>query len=291
MAESLQTSFTCELCNTPYNNTEQNGPRILPCWSVVCEACLQKHRNGDDIQCPLCYETHFALEVAHFPVAFPENLSTTETMTTTTTTTATIARYSCLNEDAECLIHGLEVSLFCKDDGCQKYVCAVCMMKYHSNHDVIAPENGFVYCRDSSIVNKVELDMVNVLCDEIINMSISEGNLKPELPAGNGNQQPEEAKEGTGNKTKPDEKSSPNDIELIYERVRDMKKSRTGVISPVKGLFELFACSQMYPGYAQVDRECLRGRVLRLSLSLRLVTVRKLRLVHNGNQQQFSCSH
>ena len=125
MAESLQTSFTCELCNTPYNNTEQNGPRILPCWSVVCEACLQKRRNGDDFQCPLCDETHSALEVAHFPVAFPENLSRTET----TTATATTAGYSCPNENAKCLIHGLEAGLFCKDDGCQKYVCAVCMMK------------------------------------------------------------------------------------------------------------------------------------------------------------------
>ena len=266
MAESLQTSFTCEMCHAPYNNAEQNGPRILPCWSVVCEACLQQHRKGDDFQCPLCNETHSALEVAHFPVAFPENLSRAETTiaTTTTTTATTPAGYSYPNENAECLIHGLEASLFCKDDGCQQYVCAVCMMKNHSNHDVIAPENGFVYCNDSSIVNKVELDMVNVLCDEIVNMSITEMKVKLEVPPGNGNQQPEanegtrnqqpeanegtgnqqpevEAKEGMGNKTKTNEKSSSNDTEVIYDRVRDMEKSRTGALSPVKGLFELFA--------------------------------------------------
>ena len=248
MAESLQTSFRCDLCNIPYNNIEQNGPRILPCWSVVCEACLQEHRNGDDFQCPLCDETHSALEVALFPVAFPENLSTAETTTATATTTATTAGYSCPNENAKCLIHGLEASLFCKDDGCQQYVCAVCMMKDHSSHDVIAPENGFVYCRDSSIVDKVELDMENVLCDDLMNMSINAGKVKqPEVPPGNGNKQPGvETKEGTGNKTKPDEKSSSNDIELIYDRVRAMEKSCTGVISPVEGLFELFACSQMY---------------------------------------------
>ena len=241
MAESLQTSFTCKLCNIPYDNTEQKGPRILPCWSVACEACLQEHGNGDDFQCPLCDETHSALEVAHFPLAFPENWSRGEAPTETTTAP---------DENAKCPIHRSKTSLYCKDDGCQKYMCAVCMMKDHKSHEIIAPENGFVYCSDPSVVDKVEYDIANVLCDEIMNLSISEGKVKPEVPPGNGNQKPEaETKEETGNKTKPDEKSSSNDTtEVIYDRVRDMEKSRTGAVSIEKGLFELYAYSLMYFG-------------------------------------------
>ena len=190
MAESLQVVFMCKLCLTPYKHTEENGPRIPPCQSVVCEACLLVYQKQDDFRCPLCGETHSVLEVAHFPVAlFPEDLSTAETTTATTTTTTGSL---CSTEDAECPIHALERSMFCKEDGCQRNICPMCLMKDHSNHDVIAPENGYVYCSDPSIVDRIELDIVNVLCNQIVDLSISEGQVKPNIIPGNGSQVPEE---------------------------------------------------------------------------------------------------
>ena len=242
MAESLQVVFTCKLCKTPYEHTEENGPRILPCQSVVCEACLLVHKKQDDFCCPLCGQTHSALEVARFPVAlFPEDVSTAETATATTT--ATSSGSSCSTEDAECPIHALERSLFCNEDGCQRNVCPVCLMKDHSKHDIIAPENGFVYCSDPSIVARIELDIVNVLCDQILGMSISERRIKPEVTPGNGSQVPEEkVQEGTGNKKKPDEKSLANDVEKVYDRrVDDMGKGCNEARSPVNGLLQSFA--------------------------------------------------
>ena len=132
-----------------------------------------------------------------------------EMMTTATTSPAAAAtsQSSSPNEDVKCPIHGLEGSLFCKDEGCQRNVCAVCMMKNHSNHDIIAPENGFVYCRDPIVLGNVE-----VLCERMRDMSVSTGKVKLEVPTGN------------RNKTKPDENSSPIDIELIYDRELEWKK-------------------------------------------------------------------
>ena len=241
MAESLQVVFMCKLCMNPYEHTEQNGPRILPCQSVVCEACLLVHqKQDDDFRCPLCGETHSTLEVAHFPVAlFSEDLSTTETPTAAAaTTTATTTGSTCSTEDAECPIHALERSMFCKEDGCHRNICQICMMKDHSNHDVIAPENGFVYSSNPSVVDRIELDMVNVLCDQIVDMSISEGQGKPEVTPGNGNQLPEEeVQEGTGNKNKADENSSANDVEIVYDRrVGDMGKDPNEARPAVNGL-------------------------------------------------------
>ena len=100
----------------------------------------------------------------------------------------------------------------------------------HSNHDVIAPENGFVYCRDPIILGKVE-----ILCERMTTMSVSTEKVKLEVLPGNGNQEPEEAKERTGNKTKPDENSSPIDIELVYDRELEWKKYLKCLIyKPVK---------------------------------------------------------
>ena len=152
-------------------------------------------------------------------------------MTTATTSPAAAAaaaaatpQSSSPNEDVKCPIHGLEASLFCKDDGCQRNVCAVCMMKNHNNHDVIVPENGFVYCRDPIILGKVE-----ILCEQMKDMSVSTGKVKLEVPAGNGNQQPK-TKEGTRNKTMSDEESSSIDIELVYDRELEWKKYLKGLI-------------------------------------------------------------
>ena len=240
MSEALQSTFKCGLCKVTY---DQSVPRRLPCQSIViCEACILVHQDRLVFHCPVCDQTHSALQVFFCT----EKLSRMTTTVTTTSveavsklmTTATISpaaaaatpQSSSPNEDVKCPIHGLEASLFCKDDGCQRNVCPVCMMKNHSNHDVIVPENGFVYCRDPIILGKVE-----ILCEQIKDMSISTGEVKLEAPPGNGNKELEEAKERTGNKTKPDENSSPIDIELVYDRELEWKKYLKCLIyTPVK---------------------------------------------------------
>ena len=141
-------------------------------------------------------ETTAATEVATSSDAMSEDL--------VTKSTPTAAALSSPNEDDKCPFHGIGTTLFCKDEGCQRSICEICMIKNHSDHNVIAPENGFLYCRDSSTVDTVE-----ILCAWMEDMSIAAGKMEPDVLPGNGNQQPEvEANEGTGNQTKPDEQSS-----------------------------------------------------------------------------------
>ena len=229
MSESLQSTFKCGLCKVTY---DQSVPRRLPCQSIViCEACILVHQDRLVFHCPVCDQTHSALQVFFSPEK-PSRMTTaatttsaeavSEMMTTPTASprsAATTPLSSSPNEDVKCPIHGLETSLFCKDDSCQRKVCTVCMMKNHSNHDIIAPENGFVYCRDPIVLGQVE-----ILCERMKDMSVSTRKVKLEVPPGDGNQEPEEAKERTGNKTKPDENSSPIDIELVYDRELEWKK-------------------------------------------------------------------
>ena len=248
MAEALRTKFTCGLCKVTYDD---GVPRILPCQPVVtCEACILVHQHRLVFHCPLCDETHSALSLflcpeklsitttaatTTSPEAVPKlktkaTTSTAVTAETTTTTTiaSTINQLSSSNEDAVCPIHALEKSLFCQEDGCHRTICPMCLMKDHSNHDVIAPENGFVYCNDPPILGNVE--------KQYEQMSINAGKMETEVPTGNGNQKPEvEAKEGTGSKTRSDEDSSLINIELLYDRELEWKKqSRCHIFKPMK---------------------------------------------------------
>ena len=175
-------------------------------------------------------ETTAATEVATSSDAMSEDL--------VTKSTPTAAALSSPNEDDKCPFHGIGTTLFCKDEGCQRSICEICMIKNHSDHDVIAPENGFLYCRDSSTVDTVE-----VLCAWMEDMSIAAGKMEPDVLPGSGNQQPEvEANEGTGNQTKPDEQSSTPAVEIVYDRERDQKKyfeaeSQSVGVSLDKGMF------------------------------------------------------
>ena len=87
------------------------------------------------------------------------------------------SRKSSSTQDEKCRKHGIERSLFCKGDGCQRNICPVCLMKDHSYHDVIAPENGFVYCSDICTI-----EMLNVMMADMA-ISNRNGNQRPELGA------------------------------------------------------------------------------------------------------------
>ena len=174
-------------------------------------------------------ETRAATEVASSADAMSEDL-----VTKSTTTTAALSSPS---EGDKCPFHGIGTTLFCKDEGCQRSICEICMIKNHSDHDVIAPENGFLYCRDSSTVDTVEM-----LCAWMEDMSIAAGKMEPDVSSGSGNQQPEvETNEGTGNQTKPDEQSLTPVVEIVYDRERDQKKyfeaeSQSAGVSLNKGI-------------------------------------------------------
>ena len=175
-------------------------------------------------------ETTAATVVATSADAMSENL--------VTKSTAAAAPLSSPSEGDKCPFHGIGTTLFCKDEGCQRSICEICVMKNHSYHDVIAPENGFLYCRDSSTVDTAEM-----LCAWMEDMSIAAGKMEPDVSPGNRNRQSEvEANEGTGNQTKPDEQSLTPVIEIVYDTERDQKKyfeaeSQSAGVSLNKGMF------------------------------------------------------
>ena len=122
----------------------------------------------------------------------------------------------CSTQDDKCPKHGIERSLFCKGDGCQRNVCPVCLMKDHSYHDVIAPENGFVYCSDICTV-----EMLNVMMTDMA-ISTRGENQRPDVGA-------------RSTETNPGEKLSPNNGEIVYNRKDEA----------VKGSKETFSFTKM----------------------------------------------
>ena len=113
------------------------------------------------------------------------------------------------------------------------------MMKDHRSHDVIAPENGFVYCSDP--------DTIETLTELLAGISIK---LEPEVLAGSGNQRPDvetrevRAKTGKENsKRKLEEKSSTKNNETVYNREDEEKGSKLTFFdtkrgSPTKGVLK-----------------------------------------------------
>ena len=155
----------------------------------------------------------------------------------TAKTADTAETSSSSHEYVNCPFHGIKASLLCKEDDCHRNICEICLIRDHSYHDVIAPENGFVYCRDPDIVDSVEKDMVKMLCDQVMGLSITAGKGESEMSPGTGNQQPEEEV-----------------TEIVYDRKMDQKnhletEHQPVDISLVKGgflhFFPLLRCTKL----------------------------------------------
>ena len=118
-------------------------------------------------------------------------------------------------QDEKCRKHGIERSLFCKGDGCQRNICPICLMKDHSYHDVIAPENGFVYCSDICTV-----EMLNVMMADMA-INTTDGNQRPDVGV-------------RSTETNPEEKLSPNNGEIVYNRKDEEEKGSKQIFSFTK---------------------------------------------------------
>ena len=103
-------------------------------------------------------------------------------------------------------------------------------MKDHSNHDVIAPEYGFVYCSDASVVDTVEM-VYGQLADMLVDARKLEAEVCPgsgshrlEVGVQEGTKTPKAEKETSETKLK--EKASADHFEIVYNRSSEEKRSK-----------------------------------------------------------------
>ena len=225
--------FNCPLCNSTHAALTgiDSFPFYFESSDVLFDNALRAGRatTSDKVLATM------TKTIATTNVTTPKTLTTTRTTTTTKSTHpgAGQTEYSLFNtepsvsDDEKCIIHGLERSMFCKEDGCQRNVCSVCLMKNHGNHAVTAREYGFVYCSDPSVVDTIE-----TMYNQMAGMLINAGKPEVEVLPGNGIHEPEvEVQEGTKtpmaeketSETKQKEKASAVDFEIVYNRASEEK--------------------------------------------------------------------
>ena len=116
-----------------FRGFEENGdhvPRILPCSHTLCHECIGQMIRQNRIECPECREKHeFKKEIRE---TFPQNKYIL----------ANIRRRLAANQKEvstkdTCEKHGKDHILYCKESGCMKPICAKCITKYHSGHQVL----------------------------------------------------------------------------------------------------------------------------------------------------------
>ena len=119
--------------------TGEHIPRILPCSHTLCETCLEILIREDKLDCPECRVKH---EATGGRRSFPQNkyiiTHIKKKSTVTPSTTQESVGEVFVGEDfGVCTQHGRELSLYCKEAGCQKPVCPLCKARFHKNHECL----------------------------------------------------------------------------------------------------------------------------------------------------------
>ena len=123
MADSLEHILACQICLEDFKETGEHVPRFLPCTHTLCQRCLKELIRNKNIKCPECRADH---AVVNKERSFPQN------------------KYLLINikrrhlkapEEPKiievCEEHGKELILFCREVGCKKPICPICLTKQH----------------------------------------------------------------------------------------------------------------------------------------------------------------
>ena len=124
----------CPVCYEEFEEAGDHVPRILPCSHTLCDSCIPRLMEYNRLSCPICKKRHDAGRAEN---RFPQNIFTLELIKTR----SEVSSRKLNDESRKCPDHERnEKSLFCRDPGCQKAICALCFSKDHRRHTVVAIE-------------------------------------------------------------------------------------------------------------------------------------------------------
>ena len=130
--DCLEEILFCQVCFEEFKEDGDHVPRLLPCSHTLCHTCIGQLIQGNKIECPECRQKH---EAKKEEKSFPQNKYIIVQIK---------RRSPALQKDQtqseQCLEHGKELNIFCKDAGCQKTICVACSSSYHQKHNFVGIE-------------------------------------------------------------------------------------------------------------------------------------------------------
>lgn len=128
--DSIDQLLSCQVCFEEFEENGEHVPRILPCSHTLCHKCVGQMIQQNKIECPECREKHETKK--EIQKSFPQNKYTLINLKW---------RYTTKKDEAStkdiCEEHGKDLILYCKESRCMEPICAKCITKYHSGHQVI----------------------------------------------------------------------------------------------------------------------------------------------------------
>ena len=119
-------TFSCPICLEDYEITGDKLPRIFPCNHTACAKCIPSLIRNAELVCPKCRKKH---GVTNGVKSFPENAYIISTLK--------LLEKRKEEEFKLCYRHQRELSIYCKDKGCMKPICQLCLLKSHIGHKVV----------------------------------------------------------------------------------------------------------------------------------------------------------
>ena len=114
----------CTICFEAYGDSEDRVPRLLPCTHTFCSACVKRLIRNKRLVCPQDNQKHTAVKGA---ICFPQNRYILRPVKDS---------LNSIDEFETCERHNRLKTLYCKDVGCNRPVCQLCMLQKHKTHDV-----------------------------------------------------------------------------------------------------------------------------------------------------------
>ncbi len=154
MAEGGNDSASCPVCFEEYSDSGEHVPRIMPCSHTLCHKCIKALLQGGlQIKCPECKKQHQALKGEK---SFPQNKYVLENIRLR----MKIRKVGHKEKKELCQDHAKKLTFFCKDSCCRKFICRICLIESHKQHD-------FVNMVEGQQIIQAEQDKKKVLLKEI----------------------------------------------------------------------------------------------------------------------------
>ena len=127
---SLEDLLSCFICTNEFEQSGDHVPRLLPCTHTLCEKCIKELIAFGFLRCPFDKITHPAKDNEK---SFSQNKYILNQM-------KRISTEKIQRTESRCEEHGKELTLFCKEQGCQTPICVTCLRRYHRKHDFVEME-------------------------------------------------------------------------------------------------------------------------------------------------------
>ena len=144
---------SCPVCFKDFSEVPPHVPRILPCFHTLCEHCVEQVLWNSSLVCPECREKHDAPKGVK---TFQQN----KYVITYIRNKRKSPEVAAPLERKQCPDHGEQLIMFCRESGCEKPICHLCLIKSHKFHDFVdleeeRKENYRCLMKDMEEVSKI----------------------------------------------------------------------------------------------------------------------------------------